>query len=182
MYITHWLTALWWVQGARMSNRSRPKTHRLCHSLLPARSTPTPKLRTIIHPDGSCRNADILEKKGINSWDGMSRAGDSWPERYICGQMETISHIAQQRAARVRPGERDAQTADDGPGSFCLPYTFSLCSGIPKRYRQIRGTGCSPNLHLFTQGWAGKCLKSNSNTVAAKPPEPLGCVTRFTCG
>lgn len=160
------------------------KNHRLCHSLLPARSTPTPKLRTIIHPDpnGSCRNADILERKGINSWDGMSRAGDSWPESYICGQMETVSHVAQRQAARVRPGDCDAQTADDGPGSFCLPYTFSLCSGIPKRYRQIRGTGCGPNLHLFTQGWAGKCFKSNSNTVAAKPPEPLGCVTRFTCG
>lgn len=77
-------------------------------------------------PDSSCRNADILEKKGINSWDGISRAGDSWPESYICGLMETISHIAQRQAARVRPGERDAQTADDGPGSFCLPYIYLL--------------------------------------------------------
>ena len=85
-------------------------------------------------------------------------------------------------AARVRPGEHYPQTEDDGPGSFCLPCIFSLCSGIPKRYRQIRGTGCNPNLHLFTQGWAGKCFKSNFNTMAVKSPAPLGCVTGFRCG
>lgn len=85
-------------------------------------------------------------------------------------------------AARVRPGKHYPQTADDGPGSFCLPYTFSLCSGIPERYRQISGTGFNPNLHLFTQGWAGKGFKSNFDTVAAKAPEALGCITGFRCG
>jgi len=57
---------------------------------------PIPKFRAIIHPDPNhtCRNANILEKKGINSWDGMSRAGDSRLENYTRGQMETISHIA----------------------------------------------------------------------------------------
>lgn len=85
-------------------------------------------------------------------------------------------------AARVRPEEHHPQTADDGSGSFCLPYTFSLCFGIPKRYRQIRRTGCNPNLHLFTQGWASKCFKSNSTTAVAKPPESPGCNTGFRCG
>lgn len=70
----------------------------------------------------------------------------------------------------------------DGPGSFCLPYFFSLCSGVPGRCRLIRGTGWNRNLHFFTEGWAGKCFKSNFNTVPAKPPESSGCITGFRCG
>lgn len=27
----------------------------------------------------------------------------------------------------------------------------------------------------------GRCFKSNFNTMAAKPPEPLGCITGFRC-
>lgn len=110
----------------------------------------------------------LTGKKGINSWERISRAGDSWPEDYTWADRNHLPHRT--RAARVRPGEDYAQTADDGSGSFCLPCIFSLSSGIPKRYRQIRGPGCNQNLHLFTQGWAGQSFKSNFNTLAAKPP------------
>lgn len=43
-----------------------------------------PTFRTISHPDpnGTCRNTDDLERKAINNWDGMLRAGDSWLEEW----------------------------------------------------------------------------------------------------
>lgn len=62
---------------------------------------PPGMLRSITHPDPSisCRNVDVLERKGINAWAGMSGAGDSQPAHDICGQMEAIPNTA-----RLRPG------------------------------------------------------------------------------
>lgn len=83
----------------------------------------------------------------VKSWWIMHRKLHMWADGNHLPHRTTV--------ATVRPEERYPWTADDGSESFCLPYTFSLCSSIPEWYRQIRGAGCNPNLHLFTQGWVG---------------------------
>lgn len=77
-----------------MSNRSRLNN-------LALTQPPPGTLRSITHPEPSisCRNVDVLERKGINTWTGMSGASDSRPAEDACEQMEVIPHTA-----RLRPG------------------------------------------------------------------------------
>lgn len=87
-------------------------------------------------------------------------------------------------AARVRPAEHHPWSVGDGPGAsvyqiLYLSALHILASGIPRRYRQIRGTGCNPNMHLFMHGEASKCFKSAFNTMAAKLTSFRGGWVRF---
>lgn len=149
-----------------MSNRNRLNNLAL--------TQPLPRmLRSITHPEPSisCRNADVLERKGINNWlgyQGLLLVTRRW---YIRADGNHTPY--RMAVARVRPTDRHPWSVGDGPGvsvyQILSPSALQIsASGIPRRCRQIRETGCNPNMHFFTQGEASKCFKSAFYTIAAK--------------